>query len=58
MTAGRRMHFEWIFYYSVLIFSMYGHTYSKGMDQRGKVANPARGQLNRENEYFPVRVRA
>ena len=26
------------------------------MDQPGKVANPARGQLNRENEYFPVRV--
>ena len=28
---------------------MYGHTYSKSIDQRGKVANPARGQLNREN---------
>ena len=38
---------------------MYGHTFSKkSMDQPGKVANPARGQLNRENEYFPVRVRA
>ena len=24
------------------------------MDQSGKVSNPARGQLNRENEYFPV----
>ena len=24
------------------------------MDQPGKVANPARGQLNRENEYSPV----
>ena len=24
------------------------------MDQPGKVANPARGQLNRENEHFPV----
>ena len=35
---------------------MYGHTYSKSMDQPGKVANPARGQLNRENEHFPVRV--
>ena len=23
------------------------------MDQSGKVANPARGQLNREKEYFP-----
>ena len=38
---------------------MYGHKYSKkSTDQSGKVANPARGQLNRENEYFPVRVRA
>ena len=25
-------------------------TYSKSMDQPGKVANPARGQLNRGNE--------
>ena len=33
-------------------------TYSKGKDQPGKVANPARGQLNRENEYFFVPVRA
>ena len=33
-------------------------TYSKGKDQRGKVANPAHGQLNKENEYFPVLVRA
>ena len=38
--------------------SMYGHTYSKSMDQPGKVANPALGQLNRENVFFPVRVRA
>ena len=36
---------------------MYGHTYSKSMDQSCKVASPARGQLNRKNEYFPVRVR-
>ena len=33
-------------------------TYNKSKDQPGKVANPARGQLNRENEYFPVPVRA
>ena len=26
-------------------------TYSKGKDQPGKVANPARGQLNKENKY-------
>ena len=37
---------------------MYGHTYSKSTDQPGKVANPARGQLNRENEKFSVRIRA
>ena len=40
------------------VLCVYGHTYSKSMDQPGKVANPARGQLNRENEYFSVRVRA
>ena len=28
---------------------MCGHTYGKSMDQLGKVVNPARGQLNREN---------
>ena len=32
---------------------MYGHTYSKNMDQPGKVANPARGQLDREKRIFP-----
>ena len=26
-------------------------TYSKGKDQPRKVANPARGQLNRENDF-------
>ena len=31
---------------------MYGHTFSKSIDQPGKVANPARGQLNRKNEFF------
>ena len=41
------------------VYNMYGHTYSKSMDQPGKVANPAAcGQLSRENEYFPVHVRA
>ena len=28
---------------------MYGRTYSKSTDQPSKVATPARGQLNREN---------
>ena len=27
-------------------------TYSEGKDQPGKDANPARGQLDRENEVF------
>ena len=33
-------------------------TYSKSIDQPGKVANPARGQLNRKNVFFPGPVRA
>ena len=33
-------------------------TYSKSKDQLGKVANLARGQMDRENEYFSVPVRA
>ena len=37
---------------------MYGHKDYKSMDQPGMIANPARGQLNRENEYFPVHVHA
>ena len=31
---------------------MYGHTYSKSTDQPGKVASPARGQLNRKMDIF------
>ena len=37
---------------------MYGHHIYQSMDQPGKVVNPARGQLKRENLYFPVPVRA
>ena len=37
---------------------MYDHHIYQSMDQPGKVANPAHGQLNRENEYYPVPVRA
>ena len=29
-------------------------TYNKSKDQPGKVANPPRGQLIGENEYFPL----
>ena len=35
-------------YYHHHVWSQYN---IKSMDQPGKVANPARGQLNRENEY-------
>ena len=42
----------------VCVVCMYGHTNSKSMDQPGKVASPARGQLNRKYEDFPVRVSA
>ena len=37
---------------------MYCHHIYQSMNQPGKVANPARGQLNRENEHSPVPVRA
>ena len=36
---------------SLFIFSV------RCMDKPDKVVNPARGQLNRENEYFSVPVR-
>ena len=34
----------------LVVICMYGHTYSKSMDQPGKVVSPARGQLNKKNE--------
>ena len=33
-------------------------TYSNSKNLSTKVANPARGQLNREKLYFPVLIRA
>ena len=33
---------------------MYGHHIEQSMDQPGKVANPARGQLNRKNYVFSL----
>ena len=37
----------------------YGHYIEQSMDQLGnKTVNPARGQLNRENEYSPVPIGA
>ena len=37
---------------------MYSYHIQQSIDQPGKVVNPARGQLNRENEHSPVPVRA
>ena len=37
---------------------VYGHHGEQSIDQPGKVANPARGQLGKENKHFPVPVRA
>ena len=54
------MHVSMVITYSksMVYVDMYGqHIYSsKSIDQPGKVANPARGQLNRENGYSPVPV--
>ena len=44
---------RWIQQYVCMVI-----TYSKSIDEPGKVANPAHGQLNRENGYFLVRVHA
>ena len=49
---------QWAHQYVCMYVCMYGHTYSKSVDEPGKAASLARGQLNRKNEYFPVRVRA
>ena len=43
---GKRRHLQWLSHIAEYI------------DQPGKVVNPARGQLNRKNEYFPVPARA
>ena len=51
-------HYAGIKQIDVQYIILYGHTYSKSKDQPDKVANAARGQLDRENEYFPVHVRA
>ena len=37
---------------------VWAHHIRQSVDQPGKVANPARGKLSRENEYFPVPLRA
>ena len=45
----RKIYIHRLHIYIHTYICMYGHTYSKSMDQPAKVANPARGQLNREN---------
>ena len=41
---------------SLLCYMVIAH--GKVKDQPGRVADPARGQLDMENKYFPVRIRA
>ena len=42
-----------------MMYWMINNNFEESVDQPGKVANnPARGQLNRENEKIPVPVRA
>ena len=50
--------YEMIFFARRVIYVWSSHIARVNKGQPGKVANPARGQLNRENEYFPVPVRA
>ena len=53
--------YEWLILECMVSTCMYVCmviTYSKSKDQQGKVANSACGQLNGENEYSAVRVRA
>ena len=40
------------FHLRCMYVGMHGHTYSKSMAQPGKVANPARGQLDMEIDIF------
>ena len=44
--------------YVCMYVSCHHIQHTSSMDQPGKVYNPARGQLSREIEYFPVPVRA
>ena len=56
-----RLSFHTHYWYEVGMLkvpAMCSHNFSQRMDEPGKVANPARGQLNRENGNFPVPVRA
>ena len=49
--------------YECFLKSMYGHhilytSMTEHGSTAGEVANPARGQLNRENEYYSVGLRS
>ena len=47
-----------VLYCIILSTLHYHHELSHILNQPGKVVNPARGQLNEKNEYFPVSVRS
>ena len=45
----------YVLHIHVQYICMYGH---QSMDQPSKAANPARGQLDRENDYSPIPARS
>ena len=47
-----------VWYVCMYVLIVITYTAARVRINGGKVANPARGQLNKKNEYFPVRVRA
>ena len=52
-TEALRNTYDVYYLYYLYDLCMYGHHIQQSMDQPGKVANPARGQLNRKN-YIPL----
>ena len=48
----------YMYMYVVCMYVCMVMTQDKSKGQPGKVANVARGQLNRENGHFPVPIRA
>ena len=56
--TGSKKEYTHVYFTAVCMYVCIAITYSKNMDQPGKVDNPARGQLKRKNNCFPVHVRA
>ena len=58
LPINRGKHFQRSGPYFIVYIWSHIHITRVRMDQPGKLANPASGQLNSENKYFPVPVRA